>query len=82
MKKCRKCGEYQSNHYFIQKIETFVKSFCAEIKERFKTSAEFEIKGLGQVSGRQATPGGAFEMLYLLGKDEAMKRLDAAMAKL
>ncbi len=34
------------------------------------------------ITGRAATPGGAFEMLYLLGKDEAMKRLDAAMAKL
>ena len=34
------------------------------------------------VTGRAATPGGAFEMLYLLGKDEAMKRLDSAMAKL
>ena len=34
------------------------------------------------VTGRAATPGGAFEMLYLLGKDESMKRLDAAMAKL
>ena len=32
------------------------------------------------VTGRAATPGGAFEMLYLLGKDESMKRLDAAMA--
>ena len=34
------------------------------------------------VTGRAATPGGAFEMLYLLGKDEAMKRLNDAMAKL
>ena len=34
------------------------------------------------VTGRTATPGGAFEMLYLLGKDEAMKRLNDAMAKL
>ncbi|MBQ7886766.1 MAG: glutamate--tRNA ligase [Clostridia bacterium] len=34
------------------------------------------------VTGKQATPGGAFEMLYLLGKDEAMKRLNDAMAKL
>ena len=34
------------------------------------------------VTGRAATPGGAFEMLYLLGKEESMKRLDAAMAKL
>ena len=34
------------------------------------------------VTGRAATPGGAFEMLYLLGKDEAMKRLEAAMARL
>ncbi len=34
------------------------------------------------VTGKQATPGGAFEMLYLLGKDEAMKRLNDALAKL
>ena len=34
------------------------------------------------VTGRAATPGGAFEMLYLLGKEESMKRLDAAMEKL
>ena len=34
------------------------------------------------ITGRAATPGGAFEMAYLLGKDETMKRLDAAMAKL
>ena len=34
------------------------------------------------ITGRAATPGGAFEMAYLLGKDETMARLDAAMAKL
>ena len=34
------------------------------------------------ITGRAATPGGAFEMAYLLGKDETMKRLDDAMAKL
>ena len=34
------------------------------------------------ITGRAATPGGAFEMAYLLGRDETMKRLDAAMAKL
>ena len=34
------------------------------------------------ITGRAATPGGAFEMAYLLGKDETMKRLDAAMARL
>ena len=34
------------------------------------------------ITGRAATPGGAFEMAYLLGKDETMKRLDDAMSKL
>ena len=34
------------------------------------------------ITGRAATPGGAFEMAYLLGKDETMKRLDVAMARL
>ena len=34
------------------------------------------------ITGRADTPGGAFEMAYLLGKDETMKRLDDAMAKL
>ena len=34
------------------------------------------------ISGQMSTPGGAFEIAYLLGKDETMKRLDAALAKL
>ena len=33
------------------------------------------------ISGQMSTPGGAFEIAYLLGKDETMKRLDAALAK-
>lgn len=31
------------------------------------------------ITGRAATPGGAFEMAYLLGRDETLKRLDDAM---
>ena len=34
------------------------------------------------ISGQMSTPGGAFEIAYLLGKDETMKRLDAALAAL
>ena len=34
------------------------------------------------ITGRESTPGGAFEMAYLLGKDETMKRLDASIAQL
>ena len=34
------------------------------------------------ITGRAATPGGAFEMAYLLGREETMKRLDAAMQAL
>ena len=34
------------------------------------------------VSGQMNTPGGAFEIMYLLGKDETLKRLTASMAKL
>jgi len=34
------------------------------------------------ISGRANTPGGAFEIAYLLGKDETMRRLDASLARL
>ena len=34
------------------------------------------------ITGRAATPGGAFEMAYLLGREETLKRLDAALARL
>ena len=34
------------------------------------------------ISGLASTPGGAFEIAYLLGKDETLKRLNASMAKL
>ncbi len=34
------------------------------------------------ISGKANTPGGAFEIAYLLGKEETMKRLDASIAQL
>ncbi len=34
------------------------------------------------ISGQESTPGGAFEIAYLLGRDETMKRLRAAIARL
>jgi len=34
------------------------------------------------ISGKMSTPGGAFEIAYLLGKEETMKRLNASMAAL
>ena len=34
------------------------------------------------ITGRAATPGGAFEMAYLLGREETLRRLDAAMGRL
>ena len=34
------------------------------------------------ISGKENTPGGAFEIAYLLGRDETLRRLRAAMAKL
>ena len=34
------------------------------------------------ISGQMSTPGGAFEIAYLLGKEETMKRLNASLAKL
>ena len=34
------------------------------------------------ITGRAATPGGAFEMAYLLGREETLRRLDAAMNRL
>ncbi|MDO4548519.1 MAG: glutamate--tRNA ligase [Clostridia bacterium] len=34
------------------------------------------------ISGKQATPGGAVEIAYLIGKDETLRRMDAAIGKL
>ena len=34
------------------------------------------------ISGMESTPGGAFEIAYLLGKDETIRRLKASMEKL
>lgn len=34
------------------------------------------------ISGQLNTPGGAFEIAYLLGKDETLRRLNASLAKL
>ena len=34
------------------------------------------------ISGKTSTPGGAFEIAYLLGKEETMRRLDASLAAL
>ncbi len=34
------------------------------------------------ISGQANTPGGAFEIAYLLGKEETLRRLDASLAKL
>ena len=34
------------------------------------------------ISGQLSTPGGAFEIAYLLGKEETLKRLSASMEKL
>ena len=34
------------------------------------------------ISGRMSTPGGAFEIAYLLGREETLRRVDAAIARL
>ena len=51
--------------------------------------AELEIKnGMGlwplrtAVSGKQMTPGGAFELMYILGKEETLRRIDIGIEKL
>ena len=34
------------------------------------------------ISGQTSTPGGAFEIAYLLGREETLKRLDDSIARL
>jgi glutamyl-tRNA synthetase len=34
------------------------------------------------ISGQESTPGGAFEIAYLLGRDETLRRMKASLAKL
>jgi glutamyl-tRNA synthetase len=51
--------------------------------------AELEIKnGMGlwplrtAVSGKAMTPGGAFEIMYILGREESLRRIDIGIEKL
>ena len=34
------------------------------------------------ISGQESTPGGAFEIAYLLGKEETLRRLNDGIARL
>ena len=34
------------------------------------------------ISGQESTPGGAFEIAYLLGRDETIRRMKASLEKL
>ena len=34
------------------------------------------------ISGKESTPGGAFEIAYLLGRDETLKRLNQSAERL
>ena len=34
------------------------------------------------ISGKASTPGGAFEIAYLLGREETLRRLDSSLAAL
>ena len=34
------------------------------------------------ISGKQSTPGGAFEIAEILGKEETLRRLDLSIAQL
>ena len=34
------------------------------------------------ISGQMSTPGGAFEIAYLLGREETLRRLKTSLAKL
>jgi len=56
-----------------------LKSFAAE--HEYKTG--FVMWPLRTaVSGKAATPGGATELMSIIGKDETLKRIDAAIVKL
>jgi len=34
------------------------------------------------ISGLESTPGGAFEIAYLLGKEETLRRMEKSLARL
>ena len=34
------------------------------------------------ISGQMSTPGGAFEIAYLLGREETLRRLNAAIERM
>ena len=78
-----------NSHYFIRFASG---GTVTEEGLRGVVSGYIESKGLkyGAVlwplrialSGREATPGGAYEIGYLLGKDESLRRLETAVARL
>ena len=63
------------------------KIYSKYIKEKFGKEHEYKTGFVmwplrTAVSGKQATPGGATELMSILGKDETLARIEAAIAKL
>ena len=65
--------------YSIESIEKVAMEYVAS-KEIKNGRALWPIRTA--VSGKQMTPGGAYEIMEILGKEESLKRIRAGIAKL
>ena len=71
----------------LEKAEAFDNDSLFELLKEFAAEHEYKTGFVmwplrTAVSGKAATPGGATELMSLLGKDETLSRIDAAITKL
>lgn len=71
----------------LEQLEAFDNDSLFEALQEFAKSKEYKTGFVmwplrTAVSGKQATPGGATELMALLGKDETLSRIRAAIEKL
>ncbi len=71
----------------LEAAETFDNDSLFELLKAFGTEKEYKTGYImwplrTAMSGKAATPGGATELMSILGKEESLKRIDDAIAKL
>lgn len=71
----------------LEKAEAFDNDSLFELLKAFGTEHEYKTGYImwplrTAMSGKAATPGGATELMAILGKEESLKRIDAAIKKL
>ena len=72
--------EAQEDFYKMMHYMRCLVSFCKRNMSTRMVNVMWPVRTA--VSGKQMTPGGATELMELLGKEESLKRINDAIAKL